>query len=155
MASSSPASHPRMEVQLSNAKADAQHKPSSDDFTRRRPIPRKGHTKSRRGCFSCKKRKIKCQETKPRCENCQKVGIICEYSRSAVDSLVKFLSPTPQVVPLQSTPTILSMEDLRSFHHFLFRAYPRLPVGASRVWTVEIPQFAHEVRNLTKMEEWG
>jgi hypothetical protein len=50
--------------------------------SRRRPIPRKGHTKSRRGCFSCKRRKIKCSESLPACNHCIKAGLRCEYPKS-------------------------------------------------------------------------
>lgn len=149
LASSSSGSTPSIELQPSHTRLNAQCTPSSAIIVKRQPIPRKGHTKSRRGCFSCKKRKIKCQETKPQCENCQKAGILCEYPRSAVYSSFTSQSPAPQTVPFQSTPTIFSMKDLQLFHHFLVRAYPRLPVGASTVWTMEIPKFAHEVRNST------
>ncbi|KAK3293423.1 uncharacterized protein B0H64DRAFT_419172 [Chaetomium fimeti] len=49
-----------------------------------RPLPkqrleRRGHTKSRRGCFNCKRRRIKCQETRPACGHCVKQGLKCEY----------------------------------------------------------------------------
>jgi hypothetical protein len=106
---------------------------------RRKPMPRKGHTKSRRGCFTCKKRKIKCQETHPMCGNCEKAGMTCEY-------------PSPPTVPLpapimqpQSTPTIFSIKDMQFFHHFLIKAYPHLPVGADQLWTIDVPSFAHKV----------
>lgn len=34
-------------------------------------------TKSRNGCVTCKKRRLKCDETKPLCQNCIKKGIVC------------------------------------------------------------------------------
>lgn len=34
-------------------------------------------TKSRNGCVTCKKRRLKCDETKPLCQNCTKRGIVC------------------------------------------------------------------------------
>ncbi|KAL4810611.1 hypothetical protein BDV18DRAFT_165297 [Aspergillus unguis] len=40
---------------------------------------RKSHTKSRLGCFNCKRRKIKCDELKPSCTNCQRHCIECDY----------------------------------------------------------------------------
>ncbi|KAH8892907.1 hypothetical protein GQ53DRAFT_718521 [Thozetella sp. PMI_491] len=33
---------------------------------------RKPHTKSQTGCYTCKKRRIKCDETRPHCENCSR-----------------------------------------------------------------------------------
>lgn len=42
-------------------------------------MERRGHTKSRRGCYNCKRRRIKCQESKPACGHCVKGGLKCEY----------------------------------------------------------------------------
>jgi hypothetical protein len=42
--------------------------------------PRKGHTKSRRGCIVCKRRKVKCDEVQPRCRPCLKRGVDCKYA---------------------------------------------------------------------------
>lgn len=39
--------------------------------------PKKKITKSRNGCITCKKRRIKCDETKPRCNNCIQKSIDC------------------------------------------------------------------------------
>lgn len=35
-------------------------------------------TRVRTGCFTCRKRKKKCDEQKPACGNCQKTGVVCE-----------------------------------------------------------------------------
>jgi hypothetical protein len=123
---------------------------SSSDMSvakvRRKPMPRKGHTKSRRGCFTCKKRKIKCQETLPRCENCLKSGAVCEYPRREI-SVSQQPGATGQgpVMQPQATPTIFTMNDMKYFHLFLTKAYPHLPVGADALWTLELPAQAHEV----------
>jgi hypothetical protein len=73
-------------------------------------LERRGHTKSRRGCYNCKRRRIKvkaqrnasvaigrtqkadatvaacaplqCQETHPACGHCLKTGLKCEYPAS-------------------------------------------------------------------------
>jgi hypothetical protein len=76
---------------------------SSSEVAVRRPsaqkqrLERRGHTKSRRGCYNCKRRRIKvcylvlaycligflpyikCQETHPACGHCTKTGLKCEY----------------------------------------------------------------------------
>lgn len=103
---------------------------------RRRPIPRKGHKKSRKGCFNCKRRKVKCPETLPECANCKRNGLVCEYPPEP-SKLV--LSPS-----LQSTPTVFSMDDLRLFQHFLFKAYPPLPILGDSIWR-DVAQFSHSV----------
>lgn len=40
---------------------------------------RRSHTKSRTGCLSCKRLRIKCNEAKPRCEYCESTNKVCEY----------------------------------------------------------------------------
>ncbi|KAF3903348.1 hypothetical protein AA313_de0208061 [Arthrobotrys entomopaga] len=40
---------------------------------------RKSHIKSKNGCFSCKDRRVKCDEDKPECQNCLKRTLRCEY----------------------------------------------------------------------------
>jgi hypothetical protein len=112
---------------------------------RRKPMPRKGHTKSRRGCFNCKKRKIKCPETFPRCENCLKAGMSCEYpKRDLSPSEPTNTLPSPIMQP-QGTPTLFTANDMKYFHCFITRAYPHLPVGADSLWTLDLPSQAHEV----------
>ncbi|ODV96160.1 hypothetical protein PACTADRAFT_2456 [Pachysolen tannophilus NRRL Y-2460] len=40
---------------------------------------RKYHTKSRNGCATCKKRRVKCDERHPICSKCEHMGIECIY----------------------------------------------------------------------------
>ncbi|KAF2872576.1 hypothetical protein BDV95DRAFT_593924 [Massariosphaeria phaeospora] len=118
----------------------------------RKPIPRKGHTKSRRGCFHCKRRRIKCNERHPQCNHCVKAGLHCEYPANIIQSRLRSpTSPpcTPQeMVHLRSTPGSFTMNDMRLFHHFLITAYPHLPVGADKIWITVIPSFAHNYEYL-------
>ncbi|KAH7144204.1 hypothetical protein B0J13DRAFT_475115 [Dactylonectria estremocensis] len=104
---------------------------------RRRPIPRKGHTKSRRGCLNCKRRKVKCPETLPCCGPCERLGLACEYLENVEAAVV----PAPAQA-LQATPTQFTMEDLRFFQHFLFHAYPPLPLKGDSVWQ-EVAALSH------------
>lgn len=46
--------------------------------------PRRAHTKSRKGCFQCKRRRVKCNEISPRCGQCATRGLTCSYSISGV-----------------------------------------------------------------------
>ncbi|KAG9228251.1 hypothetical protein BJ875DRAFT_477959 [Amylocarpus encephaloides] len=108
---------------------------------------RKGHKKSRQGCFNCKKRKIKCQETQPACANCSKIKLNCSYPAPKTFSALQrsaLYAPTPVTsINLQATPTIFSLTDMRLFHHFLQEAYPHLPVGNDVAWTSQVPLIAH------------
>ncbi|ORY05904.1 hypothetical protein BCR34DRAFT_42046 [Clohesyomyces aquaticus] len=40
---------------------------------------RKSHQKTRYGCSPCKKRRIKCDQNQPSCQNCAKRGLDCSY----------------------------------------------------------------------------
>ncbi|KAK4153414.1 hypothetical protein C8A00DRAFT_33844 [Chaetomidium leptoderma] len=46
--------------------------------------PRRSHKKSRAGCRRCKSRKIKCDEVHPRCGNCLKHGVPCDFEHPEV-----------------------------------------------------------------------
>ncbi|KAJ9134000.1 Sterol uptake control protein 2 [Pleurostoma richardsiae] len=67
--------------------------------------PRRSHKKSRSGCRRCKVRKIKCDEVHPRCGNCVKHGVPCDFENpegattpltpAAPDSPVSAPTPLP------------------------------------------------------------
>ncbi|CZT09173.1 related to regulatory protein involved in control of sterol uptake [Rhynchosporium agropyri] len=66
----------------------------SSDF-----IPKRPHKKSRGGCGTCKSRKVKCNEAKPKCAYCEKRDLECVYiARSTKSSSIEMsqnsLSPT-------------------------------------------------------------
>ncbi|KAI0445596.1 C6 zinc finger protein [Xylaria telfairii] len=91
-------------------------------------LERRGHTKSRRGCYNCKRRRIKCQETRPSCGHCVKTGLKCEYP------LVPQITHQPQhQIPL------FSLQDMRFFQHFLLTCTPHQPLGNDSIWTHEVP----------------
>ena len=52
---------------------------SLENTPKKTVIPRKKHSKSRRGCTMCKKRHIRCDEETPTCRNCAKHQSVCEY----------------------------------------------------------------------------
>ncbi|KAK0706829.1 hypothetical protein B0T26DRAFT_655867 [Lasiosphaeria miniovina] len=101
----------------------------------RQRLERRGHTKSRRGCFNCKRRRIKCQETRPACGHCVKTGLNCEYP--AVPLVVH--QPQHQI-------PVFSMQDMRFFQHFLLQCYPHHPIGSESIWTHEIPCLSQKAR---------
>ncbi|KAF2496161.1 hypothetical protein BU16DRAFT_608848 [Lophium mytilinum] len=58
--------------------------------------PRRPHHKTRRGCTSCKKRRIKCDEHTPECHNCTKKNLTCSLLTLVPSSrLSSSSSPTP------------------------------------------------------------
>lgn len=120
---------------------------------RRRPIPRKGHTKSRAGCLKCKSRKVKCDELTPRCGSCQRLRLVCEFpspNPSGIETTPKpnedvgALATTTLAKTLETKPGTFSMTDLRFFQHFLVSAHPPFPIGGRLVW-LGVSQMTHEV----------
>ena len=78
--------------------------------------PRRYHTKSRNGCFNCKKRRIKCDEAAPACSHCWEKGLQCEYppTRSSPQPLLSSLpSPTRQVSRSRQPSEGLALSDPR------------------------------------------
>ncbi|KAK3618372.1 hypothetical protein LTR56_024676 [Elasticomyces elasticus] len=87
------------------------------------------HTKSRTGCTTCKRRKVKCDEHRPSCRNCVKHGARCDFTP---------LPPRAEhetVNPIDSLPA-LNLVDLELFHNFTTATYATLSTDhASRnIW---------------------
>ncbi|KAL1963363.1 hypothetical protein VTN77DRAFT_8379 [Rasamsonia byssochlamydoides] len=58
----------------------------SESSSRGFPVrKRRSHRKSRAGCRNCKIRRIKCDETQPRCKNCISFLVECNYDPKAPD----------------------------------------------------------------------
>ncbi|KAL2796153.1 hypothetical protein BJX66DRAFT_300161 [Aspergillus keveii] len=69
---------------------------------------RRAHTKSRHGCAPCKAKRIKCDETRPRCGRCTEKELSCSYSSPewscTIASVPKKVSPRPSPA-LKEDPT--------------------------------------------------
>ncbi|CRK20199.1 hypothetical protein BN1723_012067 [Verticillium longisporum] len=57
-------------------------------------VSRRSHPKSRTGCQTCKKRKIKCDEHKPSCRNCIKHAVACDFLQTHATSTSAPRSPS-------------------------------------------------------------
>jgi hypothetical protein len=121
---------------------------------RRRPIPRKGHTKSRRGCYNCKRRKVKCPEGLPQCQQCCRLGLKCEYPppKVAPRGYDRPMPGAPNsssdmiVAPAKSLDSapLFCLDDMRFMQHFLTYGHPSMPIGDLSVW-IEVGKMAHNV----------
>jgi hypothetical protein len=138
--SSSAASEPSSWRESSSTADNSDNLPSTETAPRskRRPIPRKGHSKSRHGCFNCKRRKVKCQEILPECTHCKRIGLRCEYPPQSAGCSVSAPSPALRTAPT----TTFTMDDLRFFQHFLLKAYPPLPIHGDGIWR-DVAQISH------------
>ncbi|PGH34905.1 hypothetical protein GX50_02256 [[Emmonsia] crescens] len=77
---------------------------------------RKPHRKSRTGCSNCKKRRIKCDETKPGCAKCDAYGISCDYlavqSQSKSKTVFSFANRCSQTPNIDSTAFSFAIAEL-------------------------------------------
>ncbi|KAF4122522.1 Fungal Zn(2)-Cys(6) binuclear cluster domain [Geosmithia morbida] len=88
--------------------------------------PRRSHKKSRAGCRRCKIRKIKCDEVHPRCGNCHRHGVVCDFeSTDAADELATIPTPAagptspmppPTPSPMAATPTTTTTTTTTTLH---------------------------------------
>ncbi|KAM0354180.1 hypothetical protein ACHAPU_001215 [Fusarium lateritium] len=129
--------------------------------------PRRSHTKSRKGCDTCKRRHIRCDENFPQCRNCTKHKIRCPYNDVQVPDAERSTTPdkpdlmwTPQIEaaisewqrtgvwPLPSLgiypapmPHLYSIEDLRLIYHVALLYYQLSTIDANNftLWTRHIP----------------
>ncbi|KAH7175063.1 uncharacterized protein B0J16DRAFT_310684 [Fusarium flagelliforme] len=96
---------------------------------------RRAHNKTRTGCLTCKRRRIKCDEIKPRCRNCQIHGTSeCLYE-----------TPEALVLPgqgLQSANGTYTLQHLSLLHHFTSSTALTLSVNGQvqGLWQVDIPR---------------
>lgn len=65
---------------------------------------RKYHLKSRNGCLTCKRRRVKCDEVKPVCTKCKNMKLVCGYVLGDPEQAAKRHQPQQQATP-GSTPT--------------------------------------------------
>lgn len=74
---------------------------------------RRAHQKSRQGCGNCKLRRVKCDETHPRCKRCISFGVSCNYDSTsdelqlAMDGALVF--KTPHGPPVSFNQLVLNM----------------------------------------------
>ncbi|KAL3425959.1 hypothetical protein PVAG01_02750 [Phlyctema vagabunda] len=130
--------------------------------------PRRSHTKSRKGCETCKRRHIRCDENFPQCRNCTKHNCRCPYMDMPVQ---EERAPTPEKADLLWTseierdierwqqtgsfpfpdlyiypapsPQYFAFEDLRLIHHVASISSELGTNDASNftIWTRQVPLF--------------
>lgn len=125
------------------------------------PLSRRTHAKSRLGCFTCKRRRVKCNEGRPVCSSCRRLGLRCEYppqqpataaegvgtliASSANPSAYASSSSSSSAGGPQAAIPMLTLQDLRFYHQFLTVGFPALPLKADFIWPL-CAAMSHEVR---------
>ncbi|KAI9735387.1 MAG: hypothetical protein M1818_006582 [Claussenomyces sp. TS43310] len=109
--------------------------------------PRKSHTKSRKGCETCKRRHIRCDETFPQCKNCTKHNVRCPYmDMPALDER----APSPDRPDLLWTPEIeAEVERWQKTGEFPFPGLYIFPAPAPQFFAVEELRLIHHVASIS------
>ncbi|KFY24077.1 hypothetical protein V491_02297 [Pseudogymnoascus sp. VKM F-3775] len=94
---------------------------------------RRSHRKTRTGCMICKARKVKCDETKPNCNNCLKRSMQCEYPTLPPPSSDKIPSSASDKQVANSPESTysdsqlnLDLVDMELLHHYTTSTYHTL-----------------------------
>uniref|UniRef100_A0A0W0F3Y5 Zn(2)-C6 fungal-type domain-containing protein n=1 Tax=Moniliophthora roreri TaxID=221103 RepID=A0A0W0F3Y5_MONRR len=83
------------------------------------------HTKSRTGCLTCRKRKIKCDEAEPICKRCYRRNLVCVQRPKIEHKQQESALYKPLTPPLPSSFTI-DATSLQILQHFIDVTAPSL-----------------------------
>lgn len=99
-----------------------------------------GHKKTRTGCYTCKIRRVKCDETKPACERCTKTRRKCDGYQSDQRATIPDATVFRQPLILIDVGT----GDRRAFDYFVRVTAPSLagPLDGE-FWCRQVLQIAH------------
>lgn len=113
---------------------------------------RRPHRKSRSGCLTCKRRRVKCDETQPHCLRCKKHGVTCAYTGPECSTNEKgvvsvFIQKNPELVSPSSSQYSMYLREVaekmdellqlgskkghlsdavRALHHFHYATTPTI-----------------------------
>ncbi|OHE97081.1 hypothetical protein CORC01_07690 [Colletotrichum orchidophilum] len=107
-------------------------------------MARKGSRKTRTGCFTCKVRKVKCDEAKPECKRCSNTGRICDGYPAPAPAPAPIASlDQPRLLRAQSVFPSISRQESRALQFFCEMVGPNLPgVTDPYFWTHLVIQFS-------------
>ncbi|KAJ5725248.1 uncharacterized protein N7483_006605 [Penicillium malachiteum] len=98
------------------------------------------HTKSKRGCDTCKARHVKCGEEQPHCQRCVSTKRQCSYTRPASDSPQRQLGLFQDFLS-RERPVISAHRERRAFEYYYYQAGPALcGVLDSGFWRTSVLQ---------------
>ncbi|PMD37807.1 hypothetical protein L207DRAFT_464292 [Hyaloscypha variabilis F] len=145
---------PHFDVNLSESEVDAHGEPVRH---------RRSRGKSKTGCEKCKERRVKCDEKRPSCWNCTKLGLHCNFIKDAQIETAR--DPPNGSAPLQTSnkersdqnlgilpqPVSsgiyppLNMSHMHLFHHFSTVTSGTLAVD-NKLWKEKVipSAFKHE-----------
>lgn len=131
---SSASQQKKQQSQQSQSQSQSQQQQSTVDPTTGKPktTKRRPHSKSRHGCKTCKRRRVKCDETHPICNNCKHLNLECSF---AVNSLFPFVQGG------------LNIMDIRLFHHYTTTVWKTIVLAGisnEQIWSHDVPEMAFD-----------
>ncbi|KAK0204535.1 hypothetical protein DFS33DRAFT_1320991 [Desarmillaria ectypa] len=112
--------------------------------------PIRPHHKTRSGCKTCKRHKVKCGEEFPTCKNCARRGIDCVWiSTSQHGSVDPGTYRAPPTISWRAGAAAFDLLDLELMHHYATAtstSFSSDPATAS-VWTTIVPKIALDPKN--------
>ncbi|KAK1574591.1 uncharacterized protein LY79DRAFT_565575 [Colletotrichum navitas] len=126
----------------------------SDDTEAAKDL-KKPHRKSKLGCQTCKRRKIKCDELRPACQNCVRHLVYCDFLQSgpvlATHSTPNSVVDTPDGVTQSARLPMpvnhdINFTDLELIHNFTTSVYSTLSTDTivRQMWKVSVVRMALE-----------
>ncbi|KAL4936044.1 hypothetical protein BDV06DRAFT_205773 [Aspergillus oleicola] len=101
-----------------------------------------GPLRSRRGCKTCKTRRVKCGEEKPYCLRCSSTGRRCEYENPTYGTF-----SSSSTVALVQTPPSASpnrpWSERRAFTYYFQHAAPMIGGLDADFWSTILPRVSH------------
>ncbi|KAH7348633.1 hypothetical protein BKA65DRAFT_263638 [Rhexocercosporidium sp. MPI-PUGE-AT-0058] len=111
--------------------------------------PRRSHRKSHSGCLQCKRRHVKCDESRPTCGPCTKRELVCHFQPNSGfgDGQLGSDGSQDQLRDRSHGPLPARTLELKLLHHFITNTYktffPR-DEGHVQCWQVHVPDMAFE-----------
>ncbi|KAF2753555.1 hypothetical protein EJ05DRAFT_505186 [Pseudovirgaria hyperparasitica] len=104
---------------------------------------RKRHNKTRTGCTTCKRRRVKCDEQKPMCGSCRKLSLDCHFRDGTIGHGGPFSYPTPgsDESSLSTGHSFhFTTQDMELLHHWTLKT--SLSISIESVWQEFVPECA-------------
>ncbi|KAF7717235.1 Fungal Zn(2)-Cys(6) binuclear cluster domain-containing protein [Penicillium ucsense] len=115
-------------------------------------MPRRCHTKSRKGCVQCKERHIKCDEHRPTCSLCVKRELTCTYvsppprrkPTTDISQPASIRSASATLSPPVMVSRLPRLEEMRLLHHALMVTSPTFIQDDidREFWQMVVPRIA-------------
>ncbi|KAL4749325.1 hypothetical protein BDW72DRAFT_214131 [Aspergillus terricola var. indicus] len=97
---------------------------------------RRAHQKSRNGCQQCKRRKVKCDESKPMCNKCKTYGVDCSFMLPPQAGEAATSPEPPRGFGKPQAPASALLHHYTTSTAYTFSKHPALQT----LWRIDVPE---------------